>query len=156
MFSRATFLTTLALMVTVNLPALAETCIPLSLVGGEGSKVTKTVSQPTIPGPFGITITRNNWNTDWAIPGGINFNRFVTTITAPNGGSFNLSLFLKYSDQTSEEVFNKQNVTIDPEKPLIIEKKSAPNDFPFQVNLLLGGIEQIGRTYTASVVGCYK
>lgn len=156
MFSRSTFLTTLALIVTVNLPAQAETCIPLSLVGGEGSKVSKTVSQPTIPGPFGITITRNNWNTDWAVPGGINFNRFVTTITAPNGGSFNISMFLKYSDQTAEEIFNQQNVTIDPQKPLIIEKKSSPDDFPFQVNLFIGGLEQIGRTYTASVMGCHK
>jgi hypothetical protein len=65
-------------------------------------------------------------------------------------------MFLKYSDQTSEEIFNKQNVTIDPQKPLIIEKKSSPDDFPFQVNLFIGGLEQIGRTYTASVMGCHK
>lgn len=156
MFSRSAFVTTLTLMVTVNLPAVAETCIPLSLVGGEGSEVSKTVSQPTIPGPFGITITRNNWNTDWAIPGGINFNRFVTTITAPNGGSFNIRMFLKYSDQTSEDIFNKDSVAIDSKKPLIIEKKSSSDDFPFQINLFIGGLNQIGNSYTASVVGCHK
>jgi hypothetical protein len=156
MFSRSAFLATLALMVTINLPAVAETCIPLSLVGGEGSEVSKTVSQPTIPGPFGITITRNNWNTDWAIPGGINFHRFVTTITAPNGGSFNIRMFLKYSDQTSGEFFNQDGVVIDPQKPLIIKAESLPDDFPFQINLFIGGLNQIGNVYTASVVGCHK
>ncbi len=59
-----------AVLLSSHLPAASQNCRPLSLLGGEGSDITKTVSQPTIPGPFGVTITRNNWNTDWAVPGG--------------------------------------------------------------------------------------
>jgi hypothetical protein len=56
-----------AVLLSSHLPAAAQNCRPLSLLGGEGSEVTKSVSQPTVPGPFGVTITRNNWNTDWAV-----------------------------------------------------------------------------------------
>lgn len=156
MFFSRVFFSTIILIFSTNIGAKAETCIPLKLVGGEGSEVTKTVSQPTIPGPFGLKITRNNWNTDWAIPGGINFNRFTTTITTPSNNSFNIRMFLKYSDQTSEEFFNNENIMIGAEKPLIIEAKSSPEDFPSQINLFIGGLNQIGNSYTASVVGCHK
>jgi hypothetical protein len=71
----------------------------LSLLGGQGSEVTKTVSPPTIPGPFGIKVTRNNWNTDWAVPGGRKFKSFVTTIVSEDGGSFDIRMFLKYSSR---------------------------------------------------------
>jgi hypothetical protein len=79
MVNRAVLVGISALLFSVQLPTHAETCTPLSLVGGQGSEVTKTVSGPTLPGPFGIKIKRNNWNTDWAVPGGRKFSRFVAT-----------------------------------------------------------------------------
>jgi hypothetical protein len=135
-------------------PTNAETCTPLSLLGGQGSEVTKSVSQPTVPGPFGITITRNNWNTDWAVPGGERFRRFVTTVSVPRGASFDIRMFLKYSDQTNEEFFNRAGVRIEPDKPLTIVATVREGDQPFLVNLFVNGIQHIGNTYTASVVGC--
>jgi hypothetical protein len=140
----------------LNFAARAQTCTPLNLLGGTGSEVTKSVSQPTIPGPFGVKITRNNWNTDWAVPGGRNFRRFVTTVSVPKGASFDIRLFLKYSDQTNEEFFNTNGVRIEPGKPLTIEARVREGDQPFLVNLFANGIQHFGNTYTASTVACER
>jgi hypothetical protein len=156
MFYRVTkVLGILASIVSLNLPALAETCTPIPVIGGQGSQVTKTVSQPTIPGPFGIDITRNNWNTDWAVPSERRFQRFVATIASANGGSFDIKMYLKYSDQTAGEFYNTDGVQLNPGKPLTIEATPRPEDEPYQVNLFIGGLDHMGNTYTASVVGCY-
>jgi hypothetical protein len=153
-------LTSLSSLLTVllglNFVARAQTCTPLNLLGGTGSEVTKSVSQPTIPGPFGIKITRNNWNTDWAVPGGSNFQRFVTTVSVPKEASFDIRLFLKYSDQTNEEFFNTNGVWIEPGKPLTIEARVRKGDQPFLVNLFANGIQHMGNTYTASTVACER
>lgn len=153
MFYRLTILGILAGF-GLNLPVQAETCTPIPLVGGQGSEVTKTVSQPTIPGPFGVKITRNNWNTDWAVPGGQNFRRFIVTITSNDGGPFDVKMFLKYSDQTADEFYNNSAIQIPPNKPLKIEGTPRPDNQPYQVNLFVDGIPAMGKTYTASVVGC--
>jgi len=154
MINRAAVLGLSAILLSVQLPTQAETCTPLSLVGGEGSEVTKTVSGPTLPGPFGIKIKRNNWNTDWAVPGGRKFKNFVATIVSENGGAFDIRLFLKYSDQTAEEFFNQNGTQLEPEKPLTIDATPRPEDNPFQVNIFVNGLPAIGQTYRASVVGC--
>jgi hypothetical protein len=145
-----------ALLLTSNLPAQAQNCQPLVLLGGEGSEVTKTVSQPTVPGPFGINVTRNNWNTDWAVPGSGGFQRFTVTISVPRAASFDIRMFLKYSDQTNEEFFNTNSVRIEPDKPLTITATVRENDQPFLVNLFVNGVQHIGNTYTASAVGCQR
>lgn len=150
------FLTLISLLPGPNLPARAETCIPIPLVGGQGNTINKTVSQPTIPSPLGIDITRNNWNTDWAVPSDRKFNRFIATIAAPNGGSFDIQMYLKYSDQTTGQFFNQQGVRIDPGKPLVIKAENRPGDEPYQINLFVGGVNYMGNSYTASVVGCYR
>ena len=155
MFYRAAILTVLASITCFPLTSQAETCIPIAVVGGQGSQVTKTVSQPTIPGPFGIKITRNNWNTDWAVPGDRNFRRFVATIVSKNGGSFDIKMYLKYSDQTAGEFYNTNGVQLTPGSPLKIEATPRPEDEPYQVNLFVGGLDRIGNAYTASVEGCY-
>ncbi|PSF39059.1 hypothetical protein C7H19_03125 [Aphanothece hegewaldii CCALA 016] len=154
MFSRTIILGILASLLGLNLPVRAETCTPLTLVGGRGSEITKTVAQPTIPGPFGIKITRNNWNTDWAVPGGILFNRYVATMTSADGGTFDIILYLKYSDQTEDEFFNSRRLELAAGKPLIIEATPRPEEQPFHVNLFVNGVASIGETYTASVVAC--
>jgi hypothetical protein len=154
MFSRMTVLGILVSILSLNLPVRAETCIPIPLVGGQGNEVTKTVAQPTIPGPFGIKITRNNWNTDWAVPGGVLFSRYIATITSRDGGSFDIRLFLKYSDQTADEFFNERGLKLTVGKPLTIEATPRPDNQPYQVNLFVNGLASIGQTYTASVVAC--
>ena len=134
--------------------ARAQSCNPLPLVGGTGSEVNKTVSQPNVPGPFGIQIAGNNWNTDWAVPGNKKYNRFIVTVSSEEGTALDLKMNLKYSDQTSDEFYNQKAVPMSNAKPLKIEGKSRSGDKPYQVNLFVGGVSQIGKSYQASVVGC--
>ncbi len=158
MFYRVTVLGILASILSLNLPVQAETCTPILVVGGQGNTVTKTVSPPTIPaGPLGIVgvdVTRNNWNTDWAVPGDVKFRRFLVTINSNDGGPFDIRMYLKYSDQTTGEFYNTEGVQFQSGQPLKIEATPRPEDEPYQVNLLVNGIESLGKTYTASVVGC--
>jgi hypothetical protein len=148
------FIATVLISFGINTTVKADTCIPLNLVGGQGNSVTKTVSQPTIPAPFGFNITRNNWNTDWAVPGDRRFQRFVATVSSDNGGTFDIRMYLKYSDQTAGEFFKQEGIQIVPNKPLVMTAKPRPDDEPYQVNLFVNGIANIGNTYTASMVGC--
>jgi hypothetical protein len=152
---RVAILGTAATLLSMALPAQAsESCIPIPLVGGQGNSVTKTVSQPTIPGPLGINITRNNWNTDWAVPGGQKFRRFIVTITPQDTAQFTIQVFLRYSDQTADQFFNSEGETFPAGVPIVVKAESRPSETPFQVNLLVNGLAAFGRTYSASVVGC--
>lgn len=158
MFYRVTLIGLLASIMSLNLSVQAETCTPIPLVGGEGNTVTKTVSPPTIPaGPLGIIgvdVNRNNWNTDWAVPGAVQFRRFIVTVTSEDGGPFDIRMYLKYSDQTAGEFYNQEGVKFQANQPLKIEAEPRPKDEPYQVNLFVNGVESLGKTYTASVVGC--
>ncbi|PSF30985.1 hypothetical protein C7H19_23455 [Aphanothece hegewaldii CCALA 016] len=158
MFERVTILGILASFLSLNLPVQAETCTPIPVAGSQDNTITKKVSPPTIPaGPLGIVgvdVVRNNWNTDWAIPGDIAFRRFVVTLNSNDGGPFEIRMYLKYSDQTAGEFFNSESVQFQAGKPLILEATPRPEDEPYQVNLFVNGVEAIDRTYTASVVGC--
>ncbi|AFZ54471.1 hypothetical protein [Cyanobacterium aponinum] len=135
-------------------PIRAETCKPLPLVGGEGSTVTKTVSQPTIPTRFG-NITNSNWNTDWAVPGGESFKRYVVTVTSKDDNSFDIRMYLKYSDQTADEFFNEEGYTVNPDQPLKVSANPRKSTQPYQVNLFVNGVASFGKTYTATVMGCF-
>lgn len=152
---RAALFIALGSLVCLPLATRAETCMPISVVGGQGSEVTKTVSPPTIPGPFGITISHNNWNTDWAVPGDRYFQRFIATITAEKGGEFDIRMYLKYSDQTADESYNVQAYQLEPQQPLTIKGMPRPNNQPYQINLFVGGLKATDKTYKASVQGCF-
>ena len=139
--------------------AAPQTCVPLTVVGGRRgqTRVEKKVNQPTIPGPFGIRFTRNNWNTDWLVPSPERFERFVATITPEGEGSesFNIRMHLKYSDETVDELFNAKKYDIGPDKPLEITALPRQNRQPYQVNLYVGGLINVGDRYSATVQGCY-
>ncbi|ACK71003.1 conserved hypothetical protein [Gloeothece citriformis PCC 7424] len=154
MFNRVAILAIIASFLSFNLPANSQNCIPIPVVGGEGNEVTKSIAQPTIPGPFGISITRNNWNTDWAVPGGQSFKYFLVTLTTERGGRFNVRMNLKYSDNTADEFFNERGLRLNAGEVLREQGVPRPNDMPFQVNVYVGGIDNIGSRYTVSAVGC--
>lgn len=141
-------------LLCVNLPVHSETCTPIPLVGGQGNEVTKTVDQPTIQGPLGITITRSNYNTDWAVPGDAKFSRYIVTVTSNDEGPFDMRMYLKYSDQTSDQFYNNGAVRLTSGKPLELEAAPRSDNQPYQVNLYVNGLDSIGKTYTASAVGC--
>jgi hypothetical protein len=127
----------------------AEVCRDLNVVGGSGTKVTKRVSPP------GTLFTQNNWNTDFAVPGGIVFSRYVATIMPKNDANFDLKLFLKYSDRTSSEFYNKLGVPVRVGKPITLVGEPRSASEPFQINVFVGGNSAIGNTYTVSVKACY-
>lgn len=158
MFYRVTILGILASILSLELPVQAETCIPIPVAGSQENTITKKVSPPTIPagplGMVGVDVTRNNWNTDWAIPGDVNFRRFIATINSNDGGPFDIKMYLKYSDQTASEFYNAEGVQFQSSKPLTLIATPRPEDEPYQINLLVNGVEALGKSYTASVVGC--
>ena len=63
-------------------------------------------------------------------------------------------MFLKYSDETASEHYNNTNVFIDQRKPLKIEATPRIGDMPYQVNVFVGGLENLGHNYRVSVMGC--
>jgi hypothetical protein len=126
----------------------AETCTALNVIGGTGTEVKKTVS------PMGTLVSNNNWNTDFAIPSGSTFNRYVATIVPENNANYDVKLNLKYSDNSTGGAYRKDNVAVKVGQPLRIVGTPRANSDPFQVNVFVGGISAIGNTYTVSVLGC--
>lgn len=149
MVNRYASLATLAAMVCFPLPGRAETCTPLSVVEGQGSEVTKTVTIPSL----GL-VSKNNWNTDWVVPANERFEKFQATIVSEEDASFRIEMYLKYGDRTTDQFYDTKGVQLKAGEPLTIEATPRPQTEPYQVNLLIGGTSAAGKTYTASVVGC--
>jgi len=126
----------------------AQTCVPLKVIGGQGTKVKKTVS------PLSTLVTNNNWNTDFAVPGGRSFNRYVATIVPENNANYDVKLNLKYSDNTSIESDRQDNIAVKVRQPIRLEGIPRATSEPFQVNVFVGGNSATGNTYTLSVSGC--
>jgi len=105
--SRSIFLVITSLLVGGIWPVIAQTpsCTPLNVIGGKGgTQVKKTISPP------GLLVSRNNWNTDFAVPGGANYSKYKATIIADNLGEYNIEVYLKYSDKTSDQVYKNTKV----------------------------------------------
>jgi hypothetical protein len=129
-------------------PSQAETCTDLNLIGGTGTKVTKTVS------PFSTLVTNNNWNTDFAVPSDRSFNRYLATILPENNANYDIELNLKYNDSSSSSGYKKDNVAVVAGQQLVLSAMPISKRNPFQVNIFVGGLNAIGNTYTVSVSGC--
>ncbi|WP_019501476.1 hypothetical protein [Pseudanabaena sp. PCC 6802] len=129
-------------------PAIAQNCRSLSVVGGTGKEVTKRVSPP------GTLLTKNNWNTDFAVPSGARFNRFNITLSSQNDATYAVKVFLKYSNNTTDNFVN-QNVPLRVGQSVSFKATPRLAEDPFQVNVNVGGTSAIGNTYTLSVTGCY-
>jgi len=127
--------------------AIAETCTPLNVLGGFGTSATKSVSIPA------TLWTRNNWNTDFSVPGGVRFNRYVVIMTAKNGAVFDMKTFLKYSDNTADNFLN-QSVPFNAGQTMTFVATPRPNDNPFAVNVFVGGISAVNSVYTLTVEAC--
>ena len=134
---------------TALAPAVAQSCTPLDVVGGEGTEVTKIVS------PIGTLIFINtNWDTDFAVPGNINYSSFVVTMLPEDGEVYDLDVYYKYSDDTADQVYSVPGAVLTEGEALIISEPDRVNDNPFQVNVRVGGAASEGNRYTISVQGC--
>ena len=138
--------------------ASAGTCIPLIVVGGDDDQtdVEKEVSTISIPGPFGLGV-RNNWNTDWTVPLPQQFSRFIGVVENidEEGDVFDIGLSLKYADDSADDIFNEAGRTLIPGESVEISAVPEREETPYQVNIYVGGIDNSGSSYRASVQGCY-
>jgi hypothetical protein len=148
----AVTLATAGLTTLVSPTAQAQQCTPLQVVGTNQTSITKTVSPAAAIALPGI---RTNWNTDWVVPGDAGYEQFQARITTEEGvEDLNVDMYLKYPDQTADQVFNEGTVVVGPEEPLTLSATSRRDLSPYQVNLRVGDIDSEGVTYTATVYGC--
>jgi hypothetical protein len=138
----------ISLLLVKASPNQAENCIPLSVVGGTGTSVTKQVSTPGL-------VTDNNWNTDFAVPTNQSFSQFIATVKSESSdkGDFQVEMFLKYNNDTADKVF-KGTVALPPGESKNLVGNPRKGESPYQVNLKVGSTGTIGFTYTLSVLGC--
>jgi hypothetical protein len=130
--------------------AAAPVCTPLKVVGGQGTTVSKKISPPGAPLPYGQKL-RNNWNTDFAVAAPAT--TFVANILVKNLGKYKIAMYLKYADNTSDKVF-EQEVSLQDNQQYTVRGSKRPDTSPYQVNLFVGGVPVVGNSYTASVSGC--
>lgn len=128
--------------------AEAQTCVPLGIVEGESTEITKIVSPP------GLFVLQNNWNTDFVVPSNGNFSEFVVTLVSNEGTTYDIDVNLKYNDNTVDTPFSRRSFTMVENEPFEISAPSRVGENPFQVNVRVGGLEAEGNSYTASVMGC--
>ncbi|MEM8543535.1 MAG: hypothetical protein AAGF66_06030 [Cyanobacteria bacterium P01_H01_bin.119] len=134
---------------TLNIStAQAQTCVPLQVVEGQGTEVSKTVSPP------GLFVVQSNWNTDFVVPEDGNFTEFIATITANNGTTYDVDVTLKYRNDTADTPYSRRSLELTESVPFDIAVPSRVDEDPYQVNLRVGGLVAEGNSYTASVVGC--
>jgi hypothetical protein len=133
-------------------PSSAEPCSFLSPVGGNGTTdiVTKTIS----PGnPLG----RPNWNTDFFVTKPYRSYKLFFTANSSVSATYPLQAFLKFSDGSSLQVYNK-NFTPDPGSGGSVRVQAVPGKLVSQVNMKVGATDNMaatGFTYRISVQGCY-
>jgi hypothetical protein len=139
---------TLGLMLSTISVVEARTCTPLQVVGGSGTQVEKKIT------PGGTLLTNDNWNTDFAVPSGANFNRYVAAITPKDNANYSIKLFLKYSNNTVDKFYD-QTAPLKKGKLLLISGEPRARESPYQINVLVGGLEAIGTEYSLTVSGCY-
>jgi hypothetical protein len=136
--------------------AIAETCIPLRVLGGEGALQRKEVSVPSVPFiPF-VPFVRinNNWNTDFAVPGGRVFDYYIATITPEGNVTYGMEMHLKYSNKTADKFFDRTENLREGQQFKIVAS-SRPNNAPYEVNVLVGGVDNaLGTHYTLLVEAC--
>jgi hypothetical protein len=127
--------------------AQGQTCTPLQVVDGKGTRVEKSVSPP------GTGVVRDNWNTDFVVPEGSQFNRYVAQITPINGGEYRLFMALKYNNDTSDTVYDRVQ-QLSETNLCTISGRPRNRSGPYQVNVAVGGLRALGNRYAVSVLGC--
>lgn len=133
--------------VLTSIPAQAQTCAALPAVDAKGTQIQKSVSPP------GTGVTRDNWNTDFAVPKNRSFRRYIARIVPENGGEYRVLMALKYSNDTSSTVFDR-TVQLPEQRAYNIQGVARANSTPYQVNVAVGGVRAVGNTYTVSAFGC--
>lgn len=124
----------------------AERCISFRPIGASGYEVRKTVSSAGVtPG------VRNNWDTDFVVPGGVRFTRYIATITSELPANYNIIQNFKYGDRTSRQVFRRDDARLVGGVPFQVQVVPSGRQ-PFQVNMNISGRQ--GSVYRVRASGC--
>lgn len=140
------------------LPSFPSNCEVLSLVGGEGSEVTKEISPPSVniplPGPASAG-TRSNWHTDWVIANAQDYQTYMVIFMPHTDREYDVAMYLKYPDDTNQRFYREQRIELIANEPIIVEVTPERSDLaPYQVNTNIGGIQAVGARYTVAAAGC--
>jgi hypothetical protein len=130
-------------------PAIAQrNCTPLEVVGSFETTIEKTVSLPS------TGITQSNWNTDFIVSDDYDADRYYVRIVAEDAGDYDIEVYLKYPDETADEIFNEEAVELGAGESIVIPATPRVSQDPYQVNVEVGGITALDHTYWVSVRGC--
>lgn len=147
----------LAVVATLTLPLAFhtqaqanETCTAFQPLGSQTYEVRKSVSSTGVtPG------VRNNWDTDFVVPPGTRFTRYIATITSETPENYNIIINFRFADNTARQVFRQDGVRLVGGVPFqIIGEPPTGARQPIQINANVSGRQ--GATYRISVSGCSK
>ena len=148
MLFRIASLSVLATLLMGSLPVKAQSCIPLLVVDGEHNQIIKTISPP------GTLVTDDNWDTSWSIPNDREFRRFFLLFIPSDSSQYHLEVNLAYENNSTDQFYYQNDVNLIADQNLSVLITPQSNQEPMQVNLMVGGLQAIGSSYSASVVGC--
>jgi len=130
------------------LPAQAQSCIPLTIDGRDSNRVTNTISPP------GTLVSGDNWDTNWLIPAEKSFRRFFLTFIPRDSAEYDVEVNLVYKDNTREQFYYQDSLHLITGQNLPVLIYPSSGQVPSQVSLVVGALQAIGSTYSASVLGC--
>ncbi|MGK7926251.1 MAG: hypothetical protein AB4290_13580 [Spirulina sp.] len=96
-------------------------------------------------------LTRNNWNTDFAVPTGTPFDFYVAIMTPENDANYQVSIHLKYPQNRSDTVYDR-SYPMERGRTYTLPFQSPTGEQPYQVNFRVGGANN--NAYNIAVVGC--
>lgn len=146
-----TLTASVGLPLLLTAPAHAdETCVAFRPMGSQTYEVRKTVSSTGVTPGF-----RNNWDTDFVVPPGTRFTRYIATITSDTPENYNIIFNFRFADNTARQVFRRDGVRLVGGVPFqIIGEPPAGAKQPIQINTNISGRQ--GATYRVSVSGCSR
>lgn len=151
LFKSVSITAIVSLPLMVQMPAQsAETCVAFRAIGSDSVEVRKSVSSTGVtPG------VRNNWDTDFVVPPGTRFTRYIATITSETPENYNVIVNFRFADKTSRQVFRRDGLRLVGGVPFqIIGEPPAGAKQPIQINTNISGRQ--GAAYRVSVSGCSR
>ena len=148
-----------AIVTTVGfgLSTLAQACVggvPLSVVGGQETELTKRVESrgnPLVPG----SVERHDRNSsNWFVPQDQKFKKFIITLTPQSSSYFNIEVNFIYSDHDGTRRSREQPL-LAAGQPFAIAVDIVDNKQPVTLHLYVGGEEAVGTEYKVSAKGCF-
>jgi hypothetical protein len=121
----------------------AENCVALQEVTTGETEIRKRIENRVL--------TRGNWNTDFLVPSGTDFDYFVAVITPENTAPYEFTANLRLPGGGSEMAFSARQ-DLQAGETYAIPFHSQTGRQPTVINARVGGVN--GNFYTISMVAC--